>query len=969
MEAMSVCSPIRAASQLPAVRSLHGDALGQSLRSSNSVCLPIPKALSAGQILPGGSAPQKLQIQAKILKTKRAPRDPDYPWPDKYNAEEKGFLAFLSKFKDVAKPAKPMALPFEKPLVDLEKKIDEVRQLADKTGMDFTDQVQELQDKYEQLKRDIYARITPVQRLSVARHPNRPTFLDHVLNMTDKWVELHGDRGGYDDPALVCGIGRMDGMSFMFMGHQKGRNTKENIYRNFGMPTPNGYRKALRMMRHADHHGLPIITFVDTPGAYAGVSAEELGQGEAIAHNLREMFGLKVPSVSVVIGEGGSGGALAIGCCNKMLMLENAVYFVASPEACAAILWKTAAAAPKATEALRITADQLQQLGVVDEIIPEPLGGAHNDHMATSMAIKSAVMAHMKDLVAKDEQRIICERVGKFRQMGGFTVPPKVDPAKQRALKKRDRPAGQSVPASPSPSRSASLPSWGSQPPAAPADNGNGATYPSSVRQASSRSSPRLFFAGFLASQSPNGSFTDADDDDFVHYDVRDRFPGSSGALNEMSLNAFVVPSFEEVKAQGENGEWEHPTWRFLAGGGCGTALAVDGELKPWVTEERGKKQASCEETGKDQGKEQCEHGSKQQKSEQQRETENQEREQHEREQKSGAEQKKRSSDSERRVNEAEERFFGQEQEGQEREGELTGAAGHRTRLCAVRWDRQPANECVTGGECSQDAGVFVSASGRLMQWDVAPAAPAQQHGHAANNTSAAPQHSPTAQPSTSSTHPTSAHACLPLLPSLPHWVTITSVSVGLQHCLALSGSGMVWAWGEGGEGQLGVGRRVGKVTQPVCVMLPAAPAASVISTSAVADCAAGDDSIKATAVACGGRHSLVLAKDGSLFSFGWGQYGQCGHGTSDDHLSPTRLTSFAGLAVTAIAADLWHSLALALPAGSISNRGAATGCGAGGDADVEVGSVDVELEGGDVYSWGGNQFGQLGTGDTAAKV
>ncbi|CAI5504010.1 unnamed protein product [Closterium sp. Naga37s-1] len=496
MEAMSVCSPIRAASQLPAVRSLHGDALGQSIRSSNSVSLPIPKALSAGQILPGGSAPQKLQIQAKILKTKRAPRDPDYPWPDKYNAEEKGFLAFLSKFKDVAKPTKPMALPFEKPLVDLEKKIEEVRQLADKTGMDFTDQVQELQDKYEQLKRDIYARITPVQRLSVARHPNRPTFLDHVLNMTDKWVELHGDRGGYDDPALVCGIGRMDGMSFMFMGHQKGRNTKENIYRNFGMPTPNGYRKALRMMRHADHHGyrkalrmmrhadhhgLPIITFVDTPGAYAGVTAEELGQGEAIAHNLREMFGLKVPSVSVVIGEGGSGGALAIGCCNKMLMLENAVYFVASPEACAAILWKTAAAAPKATEALRITADQLQQLGVVDEIIPEPLGGAHNDHMATSMAIKSAIMAHMKDLVQKDEQRIICERVGKFRQMGGFTVPPKVDPAKQRALKKRDRPAGQSVPASPSPSRSASLPSWGSQPPAAPADNGNGATYPSSV--------------------------------------------------------------------------------------------------------------------------------------------------------------------------------------------------------------------------------------------------------------------------------------------------------------------------------------------------------------------------------------------------------------------------------------------------------------------------------------------------------
>ncbi|CAI5462736.1 unnamed protein product, partial [Closterium sp. Yama58-4] len=704
MEAMSVYSPIRAASQLPAVRSLHGDALGQSLRSSNSVSLPIPKASPAGQILPGGSAPQKLQIQAKILKTKRAPRDPDYPWPDKYNVEEKGALAFLSKFKDEAKPTKPMALPFEKPLVDLEKKIEEVRQLADKTGMDFTDQVQELQDKYEQLKRDIYARITPVQRLSVARHPNRPTFLDHVLNMTDKWVELHGDRGGYDDPALVCGIGRMDGMSFMFMGHQKGRNTKENIYRNFGMPTPNGYRKALRMMRHADHHGLPIITFVDTPGAYAGVTAEELGQGEAIAHNLREMFGLKVPSVSVVIGEGGSGGALAIGCCNKMLMLENAVYFVASPEACAAILWKTAAAAPKATEALRITADQLQKLGVVDEIIQEPLGGAHNDHMATSMAIKASIMAHMKDLVQKDEQRIICERVNKFRQMGGFTVPPKVDPAKQRALKKRDRPAGQSISASPS---NRSLPASGSQPVAAPSDNGNGATYPSSVvsadanRQASSRSSPRLFFAGFLASQSPNKSITNADNDEIVPNEHdRDRFLGSSSALNEMSLNACVVSSFVEIKAQGENGECEQPMWRFLAGRGCGTALAGDDNGIVWqVSEERGKKQPSPEETGK----EKREHSNEQQG------REKQEREQQVKKQQEQEQHTNRSSYSEGRVDDADERSIRQEGEGQEWEEELAGAARHMTRLCAVRWDRQPANERVTGGECSQDTAAFVS--------------------------------------------------------------------------------------------------------------------------------------------------------------------------------------------------------------------------------------------------------------------
>ncbi|CAI5517573.1 unnamed protein product, partial [Closterium sp. Naga37s-1] len=259
--------------------------------------------------------------------------------------------------------------------------------------------------------------------------------------------------------------GALDGMSFMFMGHQKGRNTKENIYRNFGMPTPNGYRKALRMMRHADHHGLPIITFVDTPGAYAGVTAEELGQGEAIAHNLREMFGLKVPSVSVVIGEGGSGGALAIGCCNKMLMLENAVYFVC--QACAAILWKTAAAAPKATEALRITADQLQQLGVVDEIIQEPLGGAHNDHMATSMAIKASIMAHMKDLVQKDEQRIICERGEQVPADGWLhCCRPRWTLPSSALSRSATRPAGQSIPASPS--RSASLPATGSQPLAAP---------------------------------------------------------------------------------------------------------------------------------------------------------------------------------------------------------------------------------------------------------------------------------------------------------------------------------------------------------------------------------------------------------------------------------------------------------------------------------------------------------------------
>lgn len=381
-------------------------------------------------------------MTAAIRKTKRAPMDPEYPWPDKYKAEEEGFLSFLSKFKPVPnKKTKPVALPFERPLVDLEAKIREVRELAASTGMDFSEQIAELEAKYGQLRKDIYLRLTPVQRLSVARHPNRPTFLDHVMNITDKWIELHGDRGGYDDPALVCGIGRIDGISCMLIGHQKGRNTKENITRNFGMPTPNGYRKALRLMQHADHHGFPIITFIDTPGAYAGVTAEELGQGEAIAHNLRDMFGFRVPSISIVIGEGGSGGALAIGCCNKMLMLENAVYFVASPEACAAILWKTASAAPKATEMLRITGTELMKLNVVDEVIPEPLGGAHSDPIAASLNVKEVVLRQLRELLQMDEKELMQQRMAKFRQMGGWLEGQKVDPRKQRSLKKRDRPA------------------------------------------------------------------------------------------------------------------------------------------------------------------------------------------------------------------------------------------------------------------------------------------------------------------------------------------------------------------------------------------------------------------------------------------------------------------------------------------------------------------------------------------------
>lgn len=282
------------------------------LRSSKSCINGVPLSLKElGRIrLLGAGKKRDLSIGAKLRKVKKH----EYPWPENPDLNVKGgILSHLSPFKPLKEKPKPVTLEFEKPLLDLQKKIVDVRKMANETGLDFTDQISSLETKYEQALRDLYLHLTPIQRVNIARHPNRPTFLDHVFNITEKFVELHGDRGGYDDPAIVTGLGTIDGRSYMFIGHQKGRNTKENIARNFGMPTPHGYRKALRMMYYADHHGFPIVTFIDTPGAYADLKSEELGQGEAIAHNLRTMFGLKVPIVSIVIGEGGSGGALAIG--------------------------------------------------------------------------------------------------------------------------------------------------------------------------------------------------------------------------------------------------------------------------------------------------------------------------------------------------------------------------------------------------------------------------------------------------------------------------------------------------------------------------------------------------------------------------------------------------------------------------------------------------------------------------------
>ncbi|KAL5565608.1 hypothetical protein UlMin_028772 [Ulmus minor] len=401
------------------------DLLSISLRRANGIS---SKGLVGHKV--GNS--KKICVSAKLGKGKKH----DYPWPDDIDPNiSSGFLTYLSHFKPLAEKPKPVTLAFEKTLVDLEQKIIEIRRMADETGLDFSDQIGALDRKYQQALKDLYAHLTPIQRLTIARHPNRPTVLDHIFNITDKWVELHGDRAGYDDPAIVTGIGSMDGKSYMFIGHQKGRNTKENIARNFAMPTPHGYRKALRMMKYADHHGFPIVTFVDTPGAFADLKSEELGQGEAIAHNLRAMFGLEVPIITVVTGEGGSGGALAIACANKLFMLENSAFYVASPEACAAILWKSSQAAPKAAEKLRITAQEHYRLGIADGIIPEPLGGAHADPAWTSQQIKLTINQAMEELGKMTKEELLRHRMLKFRSIGGFQEGKPVEPERKRSMK------------------------------------------------------------------------------------------------------------------------------------------------------------------------------------------------------------------------------------------------------------------------------------------------------------------------------------------------------------------------------------------------------------------------------------------------------------------------------------------------------------------------------------------------------
>ncbi len=315
---------------------------------------------------------------------------------------------------------KPLLLDFEKPLFELQQKIQNIRELAEESGVDVSSQLQPLETKYVQLQEEIFSNLNPSQRLQLARHPRRPSTLDYIQAITDEWIELHGDRGGRDDPALVGGIARLDGMAVMMLGHQKGRDTKDNVARNFGMAAPSGYRKAMRLMEHANRFGMPILTFIDTPGAWPGLEGEELGQGEAIAYNLREMFLLEVPIICTVIGEGGSGGALGIGVGDRLLMLEHSVYTVATPEACAAILWKDAKKAPQAAEALRITAQDLKHLKILDQILPEPWGGAHANSIKAAETLRQSLITNLKELLQLSIADLQEQRYQKFRQMGIF---------------------------------------------------------------------------------------------------------------------------------------------------------------------------------------------------------------------------------------------------------------------------------------------------------------------------------------------------------------------------------------------------------------------------------------------------------------------------------------------------------------------------------------------------------------------
>ena len=321
---------------------------------------------------------------------------------------------------------KPSAVPaitpleFEKPVVELEKKLAELKLSAEGHEVDFSDEIKSLQAKIEEARAEIYAKLTPWQRVQIVRHPRRPYFLDYLQRITTDFVELCGDRLYGNDKAIVGGFATFEGEKVVIIGQQKGRDVKENILRNFGSPHPEGYRKALRLMELADKFNLPILCFIDTPGAYPGLGSEERHIGAAIAVNLREMFKLRVPIIATVLGEGGSGGALGIGIADRVLLLENAYYSVISPEGCAAILWGSASNAPKAAEALKMNAADLLKMKLIEEVIPEPQGGAHRDWEAAANSVKSTIGKHLRQLRKLEVATLRERRYDKFRQYGEF---------------------------------------------------------------------------------------------------------------------------------------------------------------------------------------------------------------------------------------------------------------------------------------------------------------------------------------------------------------------------------------------------------------------------------------------------------------------------------------------------------------------------------------------------------------------
>lgn len=311
-------------------------------------------------------------------------------------------------------------MKFETEIFDLEKHIAELERFALDKNIDLTDEIEKLQKKHRTMLENIYANLSSWDKIFVARHPDRPYTLDYIRELGEDFVELHGDRLFKDDPAIVGGMCKIDGKRVMVIGHQKGRTTEEKIHRNFGMANPEGYRKALRLFRMAEKFRIPVLAFIDTPGAYPGIEAEKHGQGEAIARNLMEMSGIKTPMISVVIGEGGSGGALGLGVTDRIFMLQNSVYSVISPEGCAAILYKDSNRAPEAAENLKISANSLLELGVIDGIIPEPVGGAHRDHTLAAQNLKNAVFKALEELECLKIDTLLDERYHKYRNMGKF---------------------------------------------------------------------------------------------------------------------------------------------------------------------------------------------------------------------------------------------------------------------------------------------------------------------------------------------------------------------------------------------------------------------------------------------------------------------------------------------------------------------------------------------------------------------